>query len=381
MIYVRSVSLRAAIAFAAVVMAVGCVPHSRSARHPDLDLLEASWAAYKERFIAADGRVVRWDQNGDTVSEGQAYAMLRAAWMDDQPTFERVWRWTRQHLSRIGRPQSSLMAWHYEPSAGGAVLDWNSATDADGDLALALILAADAWPGVAGRDRAGYLADARAILEDLIELTVVDDAGNRVLLAGQWADQRQAGEGVVLNPSYFSPAWYRHFARITGDHRWIELSRGGYAVLDAICADARTSRRLPDWIRWRGPAAWRVEGRNEGWDAVRIPWRIATDGWWFSSADARRLLASCLTPQAEARYRAAVEPSGGTESSESELDRPVHPLGLAMWSFAVPRPGDRDGMLALIDQSHGEADRYYTGSLAYLPFLARAGRYNPPVSK
>lgn len=47
-------------------------------------ILAASWQFYKSHFIQADGRVVRPDNQNDTVSEGQAYALLRAVWSNDQ---------------------------------------------------------------------------------------------------------------------------------------------------------------------------------------------------------------------------------------------------------------------------------------------------------
>ena len=308
-------ALRNAFAIGAVVVASACVPPSQPARHPDLALLDRSWSAYKARFITEDGRVVRRDQDGDTVSEGQAYAMLRAAWMDDRATFDRVWAWTRAHLGREGRPWPALMAWRWalEPDRGGYVSDWSVAPDADTDIALSLLLAADAWPGSAGRARAHYLEEARAILRDLIELTAVDESGARVLLAGEWADHRSDGRGLVLNPSYFAPAAYRHFARVTGDGRWLELVRGSYLVLTTLCHATRDSlssgdwrRRvppIPDWVRWESATSWTAEGGGTpGWDAVRIPWRIGTDRAWFAAVEADQFVEDCLVSSAKTIY-------------------------------------------------------------------------------
>jgi endoglucanase len=41
------------------------------------------------RYVTADGQVVRRDQGGDTVSEGQAYAMLLTATSGDRDRFRR----------------------------------------------------------------------------------------------------------------------------------------------------------------------------------------------------------------------------------------------------------------------------------------------------
>lgn len=44
-----------------------------------LDDLSALWSFYKQTYIV-NGRIVSWDEQGVTTSEGQGYAMLRAVW-------------------------------------------------------------------------------------------------------------------------------------------------------------------------------------------------------------------------------------------------------------------------------------------------------------
>ena len=55
---------------------------------PAKDPLAETWRAYVSRFVEADGRVVDPKAGGITTSEGQAYALLRAVWMDDRPVFD-----------------------------------------------------------------------------------------------------------------------------------------------------------------------------------------------------------------------------------------------------------------------------------------------------
>jgi len=43
------------------------------------------------RYVQPDGRVARPDQGGDTVSEGQSYALGLALAAGDLATFDRVW--------------------------------------------------------------------------------------------------------------------------------------------------------------------------------------------------------------------------------------------------------------------------------------------------
>lgn len=46
-------------------------------------LLTESWQGYVRRFIHPEGRVVVPERRGGTISEAQAYALLRAVWAGD----------------------------------------------------------------------------------------------------------------------------------------------------------------------------------------------------------------------------------------------------------------------------------------------------------
>jgi endo-1,4-beta-D-glucanase Y len=89
----------------------GCVgaPHRAAA--------SAAADRFLHRYVTSDGRVIRHDQGGDIVSEGQAYAMLIAESAGRPEVARTVWSWTRAHL---GRPDG-LFAWH--ASGSGAVED------------------------------------------------------------------------------------------------------------------------------------------------------------------------------------------------------------------------------------------------------------------
>ena len=64
------------------------------------DLLNESWSAYRQRFIQSDGRVIDRENQDRTVSEGQAYAMLRAVFVDDRETFALTLNWAEGNLQR-----------------------------------------------------------------------------------------------------------------------------------------------------------------------------------------------------------------------------------------------------------------------------------------
>ena len=91
-------------------------------------------ARFLQRYEASDGRVVRRDQGGDTVSEGQGYAMLLAVAIGDRRQFAAAWRWDQTNLQL----PNALFAYHW---SRGRVVSTQSATDADLDTAWALVLA------------------------------------------------------------------------------------------------------------------------------------------------------------------------------------------------------------------------------------------------
>lgn len=188
-------------------------------------------ARFLDAYVEEDGRVVRRDQGGDTVSEGQAYAMLLAVAGRDERTFDRVWAWTQEHLER----PDGLLSWTWRD---GAVVDPNSASDADVDAAHALV--------VAGRvfDRPELTAQGESLGRAVLEHETRTTPLGRVLVAGQWA----ATEPLQVNPSYGSPTAYRVLGAATGDPRWRELAEGDRAVVERLLDRAPLP---PDWAQVR----------------------------------------------------------------------------------------------------------------------------------
>jgi len=253
------------------------------------------WERYKETYVGPDGRTSDPDRNGATTSEAQSYTMLRAVWMDDQETFDRAWAWTREHLDR---PGDGLHAWFYGKRSGGGegiLTEENgmrAASDADQDIALALLFAHARW------QEASYRQDALAILNSIWEHEVIVINGTPYLAAHD-LDHEALPPAITLNPSYFAPYAYRIFAEADPAHPWEELIDSSYAVLAAapeVVAPEDTAGLPPNWI-----AVDRQSGRllpiggaanHFGFDALRIPWRIGLDARWNADPRAEAVLES-----------------------------------------------------------------------------------------
>ena len=219
----------AAVSVALAVAMAGC---GSSQQRPTSSpaVTRSAARAFLDGYVDADGRVVRRDQGGDTVSEGQAYALLLDVASGDRSQFAEVWTWSRAHLLR----PDGLLAYHWQD---GRVADVNSASDADLDVARALILAGSVWHD-ATWTRQGT-AYATAILAN--ETATV--GGRLWLVAGPWARQLP----LYANPSYGDPAAFEVLAAATHDPRWTRLLGSSAQV---IAADTDDGHRLPsDWAQ------------------------------------------------------------------------------------------------------------------------------------
>ncbi|MGH9116222.1 MAG: glycosyl hydrolase family 8 [Acidimicrobiales bacterium] len=198
-------------------------PHPRATA-----LASRDTARFFQDYVQSDGRVVRKDQGGDTVSEGQSYAMLLAVASYDRAEFAQVWAWTEGHLEQ----PDGLFAWHW---ANGAVTDRSSASDADLAIAWALSLAAARFASPT------YAAAARMVAGAILTHETVQSGGGPVLVAGPWA----VGDPATVDPSYFSPLAFDSLGGLTGDPRWAEMSASSLSALQQLTTSP--SRLPPDW--------------------------------------------------------------------------------------------------------------------------------------
>ncbi|MES2437348.1 MAG: glycosyl hydrolase family 8 [Patescibacteria group bacterium] len=255
------------------------------------------WEAYKQEYIEKGSfRVLDKQKDSITTSEGQSYAMLRAVWLDDKPTFDGVWKFTKDNLQH--KEGDKLFAWLFgkQPDGSYGIMTsqggQNSATDADTDIALALIFASARW------NNQDYLNEAKLILDSVWAHEVVDIKGRPYLVANNL--EKNSPTTMVVNPSYFSPYAYRVFAKVDPTHNWMGLVDTSYEVLEKSMAapldQTKSANIPPDWIfldKTNGailPPKAENLSTNFGYDALRTPWRIALDWQWFEEPRAKALL-------------------------------------------------------------------------------------------
>lgn len=331
--------MRTAFAVLAFGLVVGsCSPAGTGADRSDPPMPVAAPAAPADqaevagrRFLVdhlEDGRIVRHDQGGDSVSEGQAYGMLIAAGIGDHDAFREIWTWTRDNLQRA----DGLLAWRWDD---GAVVDAMPAADADLDAAHALAVAAERFGAPDLRAEAVRMAQA------ILDHEVVDGAHGPVLVAGPWAvDDRW------VNPSYASPAAFAAISELSGDPAWAELDDAGRRV---VGGSATQSDLPPDWAVLT-PTAIEPRGNpgggdvQHGYDAGRTSIR-----WAIDCDPAGRSLAAAMADE-----YAAASGDDGRPPAVLALDgsaRADHgsPLMTVAHAAATSAAGDRSRTADLLD--------------------------------
>ena len=213
---------------------------------------------WKKRFVVtSDGgslRVIRPENNNDTVSEGIGYGMLLSVFAKDKQTFDGLFAYAKKYFD-----ERELMNW--DISATGSVIGTGSATDADEDMAYALTKANTIWSGNS------YSDDANHLIMSIKKTEVTSE--NFINPGDNW------GNTQVMDPSYIAPSYYRIFAQTTGDTQWNTIAQVNSAWM-AKAANSSTGL-LPDWINADlSPASNNFDQhQHDFWyDAIRTPIRL-----------------------------------------------------------------------------------------------------------
>lgn len=244
--------------------------------------VQAAYSNWKTNYVTSSGacgkRRVIFDyypgtgrgkeDKSRTVSEGVAYGMLIAAYMGDQSLFDDLWAYYKLHRNGNG-----VMHWRIDNCS---VSGQNGASDAELDVAMALIVASYQWQSDS------YLNDAKMMIRIIREKEFEGD----VLKPGD-----MFGGNSLVCPSYFSPAYYRVFATIDAGYSsfWTQAAAKGYDIIDLASG---TTGLVPDWCNssgglGSGASTYEDQGKNFIFDAIRTPFRSGIDYLWHGHPDAK----------------------------------------------------------------------------------------------
>lgn len=230
--------------------------------------IRKSYDLYKFAFLSKDGRIIDPDKKNITTSEGQSYIMLRSLTIGDKNTFDLAYTWSKNNLQR----EDYLFSWLWGENAKGEykVLDENAATDADIDIAFALILAYEKW------GKYQYLQEAIPIIHSIWDKETKKVGKYLVLTPGP--AQTSNENKTEINPSYFSPYAFRFFQKYDDLHDWNCLIDSSYYYLDKVTNKTKTHLPSNWFILENGEVVLEDSERSDfSYDAVRVFIRIYLD--------------------------------------------------------------------------------------------------------
>jgi hypothetical protein len=232
--------------------------------------------------------------------------------MNDPATFDLIYSYDKAHLQRANNniPDAPhLSGWHYDDEHN-KMEDWNFATDADIDKALALVWAArrkaqshSGW----ATSSINYATEATQVIADLKNFCFRIVNGKAYQVTDSFQGSANPAE---INPSYLSVAAYTIFQNFTNDPFWASALSGAYDLLTqdthATMIDRERSNTAVTgvgyWSEWCGldPATGNVvtpPGTREihyGFNAFRVPYRVYWDLIMNNNASAKTLLTGSI---------------------------------------------------------------------------------------
>ncbi len=331
-----------------------------------------AYTHWKTNYVEACGTDkfrVKYDNPGETVSEGIAYGMLLAAYAADKTLFDGLWAYYKEHMNANG-----VMNW--KVSGCSSVVGTGGAADAEVDAAMALLVADHQWPASSTpHDYASDAADLISAIKDY-EIQPTTNNGPYQLNNGDqwgfWNDCR--------NPSYQPPAYFKAYGDFMDDTSfWDNCVTASYDLLNANVHP--TTGLVSNWSDHNGTPNW-CNGPNEyGWDACRNPWRMATDVAWYDDANAKAIcdnIATYVESTGVSSVSGPVPQSGGTSGYHS-------PTFVSTFALAVMAsdPGNQDLLDDIYTENVAVMDGlpwYFGNTLRCISLFMMTGNFWNPLA-
>ena len=221
-------------------------------------------------------------ENGDnSVSEGIAYGMLIFVYMDNatnstQDEFDKLWTYYEENMNGNGVMNWKVSKFTGNPTAGDG--NANGATDAELDAAQALLMAYKQW----GDSK--YLDAAKRLIGNIWNGEV--NSNQLLLKPGDMFDDYK-------NPCYFITNALQLFADVEEKqgwqkHNWSGVIKNSYSLIKKTRNGS--TGLVPDWCYADGSyLKGLINSKFEsifGYDALRVPWRMAHAYAWYGHQDA-----------------------------------------------------------------------------------------------
>jgi len=278
--------------------------------------------------------------------------------MGDKTAFDQFWGYTQTQLV------NGLMKWREDQSG--------SASDADFDIAYALLMANAQWPS------GNYKTAAKGADSIIAAALSQDIVGGKVTGGSQFQS--------VYNPSYFAPAWFRKFGT-----SYASAITTNYSLVNTNVSSPTTG--IPtDWANLSdgkpsgtGSANVTSEIKDAsgamGYDAARVPWRLGMDA--CVSGDNTTAVKSIATffggkyPSIDLMVAGLIKGSGAEHSKAQYMQASyIGSMGVAGMATGNAAMRDRAFRTILDILDSGDFNHtYYPTTVGLLTLLALAGDF------
>lgn len=236
--------------------------------------------------VGEDMAFIKAVDSNDIRSEGMSYGMFIAAMMDDQDTFNRLWRFTKDKMQNTSGIHDKFFAWRLSAEAPYLPIAKNPAPDGEEYFAMALFMANNRWGSTVGIF--DYQSEANAILHDMI----FTQSDNTRLMMHPVYKQIEFVTTLDVDsftdPSYHLPAFYELWALWADEnndywHEVAEISRQYLAKAahpnTGLFSDYASHEGEPQFTSFNG------NSHKSAWDSFRVMGNMALDYYWISESE------------------------------------------------------------------------------------------------
>lgn len=311
--------------------------------------------------------------NLDVRTEGMSYGMMMAVQLDRKDVFDRLWRWTWEHMYMTEGLHAGYFAWSC--NLDGSKRAHGPAPDGEEFFAMALFFASHRWGD--GPEPLDYGNKARMVLSTCLHQG--DDGEGHPMWNLDNKLIKFIPEVEFSDPSYHLPHFYELFALWANEEDrafWREAAEASRAYLRTACHPA--TGMAAEYAYYDG-----TPNNEKGYghfysDSYRVAANLGLDYEWFGADDwqceaADKLQAFFAVKEMDDYRRYQVD---GTPFEEKSL----HPVGLlatnAMASLAAQGPYARSTVEQFWQTPVRKGERrYYDNCLYMFTMLALSGRY------
>lgn len=228
-------------------------------------------------YLDGDTGLILDTGNNDVRTEGMSYGMMISVQLDKPDVFERLWRWSKDHMAYDkDSPWDGYFCWQCLPD--GTKIGGSNASDGELYYVTSLLLAGEKW------NRPEYTVEANEILRKIMSkdgskgVFNLFDANTKLITFVP----DSVGHGFT-DPSYMLPAFLDFWAEKAASNNefWKEAA---VAARDHLVKSAHPETGLhPDYSNYDATAyAWPQAGYDTSiymYDAIRCAMNIGMDSY------------------------------------------------------------------------------------------------------